>query len=74
MEICVHSGLPITMVPCLHQNNIYIKRKLRGRGAHKCKLCVGETTVGTTTRLQTAPFPVAPNRADNGNLHTFGAT
>ena len=28
MEICVNSGLPIAMVSCLHQSNVYIKRKL----------------------------------------------
>ena len=27
--ICVNSGLPITMVPRLHQCNVYIRRKLR---------------------------------------------
>ena len=28
MEICVNFGLPIAMVPCLHQSNFYIKWKL----------------------------------------------
>ena len=28
MEICENSGLPFTMVPRLHQSNVYIKRKL----------------------------------------------
>ena len=27
-EIYINSGLPIAMVPCLHQSNVYIKRKL----------------------------------------------
>ena len=29
MEICQISGLPFSRVPCLHQSNGYIKRKLR---------------------------------------------
>ena len=29
MEICGNLGLPIAMVPCLHQSNAYIKRKLQ---------------------------------------------
>ena len=28
-EICGNPGLPFTMVPCLHQCNVYIKRKLQ---------------------------------------------
>ena len=28
MEICENSGLPIATVPCLHQSNVHIKRKL----------------------------------------------
>ena len=28
-EICGNPGLPVPMVPCLHQSNVYIKRKLR---------------------------------------------
>ena len=37
MEICVHSRLPIGMVPCLHQSNVHINRKLKERRAQKCK-------------------------------------
>ena len=29
MEICEASVLPTAMVPCLHQNNAYMKRKVR---------------------------------------------
>ena len=29
MQISENSGLPIAMIPCLHQNNIYIKGSLR---------------------------------------------
>ena len=33
VEICVNSGVPIAMLPCLHQSNVYIKRKLYVRRA-----------------------------------------
>ena len=36
MEIFENSGLPISMVPRLHQSNGYIKRKLRVWSAQKC--------------------------------------
>ena len=74
MEICVHSGLPIAVVPCLHQSIVHVKRKLWERRAYKCKHCCGATSVKTCTGLQTAWFHAAPSRADNGNLRTFGAT
>ena len=40
-EIFGNSGLPITMVPCLHQSNVYIKRKLQVCRAQKCNFLVG---------------------------------
>ena len=39
VQICVNSGLAIAMVPCLHQWNDYIKRKLRVCSAQKCNSC-----------------------------------
>ena len=47
MEICENSGLPISMVPCLHQKIAYIKRKLRVWKAQKCIVLVGAETVLT---------------------------
>ena len=44
MEICRTSGLPIPMVPHLHQSNGYIKRKLRGWTVQKCNALVGADT------------------------------
>ena len=41
-EICEISGLPIPMVPRLHQCNGYIKRKLRAWRVQKCIALVGE--------------------------------
>ena len=43
-ENCVNWGGPITMVPCLHQGNVYIKRKLRVWRAKKCIPLVGAET------------------------------
>ena len=34
-------GVLFTMVPCLHQCNVYIKRKLRECRAQKCNSCFG---------------------------------
>ena len=41
LHICGNSGLPFAMVPCLHQCNVYIKRKLRVCRAQKCNPCFG---------------------------------
>ena len=56
------------MVPCLHQGNDYIKRKLRVCITQKCNLLVGAKTVPPGTGLQTIQFPTAQCMADNGNL------
>ena len=53
MEICGSSGPPIVMVPCVHQINVYIKRKLRVWGIQKCNFLVGAKTVPTSLGLQT---------------------
>ena len=60
MEICGIWGLPIAMVPCLHQGNDYIKRKLRECRTQTCNLSVDANTVPTCTGLQTKPFHTAP--------------
>ena len=39
VRICGNLGLPFAMVPCLHQSNIYIKRKLRQWRAQKRNPC-----------------------------------
>ena len=56
MEICETSGPPISMVPRLHQSNVYIKRKLRVWRAQKCIALVRGKTPSTCTGLQTTPF------------------
>ena len=56
MEICENSGLPIPMVPHLHQSKGYIKRKLRVWRAQKCNALVSAETVLTSAGPQTTPF------------------
>ena len=56
MEIFEISGLPIPMVPHLHQSNGYIKRKLRVWRAQKCIVLVGAKAVLTTAGPQATPF------------------
>ena len=47
MDIFGMSGLPITMVSCLHQCNVYVERKLRVWRAQKCNFLVGARTALT---------------------------
>ena len=56
MEICEILGLPIPMVLRLHQNNGYIKRKLRAWRVQKCIALVGADTVHITAWPQSTPF------------------
>ena len=53
LEFCGSSGPPIPKVPCLHQIDVYIKRKLRVWGTQKCNLLVGAQTIPTVTCRQT---------------------
>ena len=71
MEIYVHSGLPISMVPCLHQSNVNIKRKLTVWRARKCIPLIGAETALTCTGLQTTPVHGGKYSAENGNLRKF---
>ena len=74
MEICENSGLPIPMVPRLHQSNGYIKRKLGEWRAQKSNAIVGANTVLTSAGPQTTPFHEGQHRAMNGNMRNFGPT
>ena len=55
MEICRSSGLPIPMLPRLHQSNGYIKKKLRAWRVQKCIALVGADTILTSAGSQTTP-------------------
>ena len=73
-EICGIPGLPFPMVPCLHQNNVCIKRKLRVWRVQKCISLVGAKTSLTCARLQMIPSQVSQYRAENGNLRKSEST
>ena len=73
IEIMKILGLPISMVPCLRQCNVNIKRNLRVWRAQKCNLLVSAKTAPTSTGQQTSPCHVAPYRASNENFRNFAA-
>ena len=56
MEICGFSGLPILMVPRLHQSNGNVKGKIREWRVHKCITLVGADTVLTSAGPQSTRF------------------
>ena len=60
-----NSGEPIAMVPCLHQGNVDIKRKLRVWRAQKFNLLVGANTAPTSTGRQNSLVSYIPYRAAN---------
>ena len=62
------------MVQCLHQNKIYMKRKLRVWRPQKCIPIVGTKTPLTCTGCQTTPYQGMRYRAGNGNLRQLGWT
>ena len=53
------SGATFARVPCLHQSNVYIKRKLRVRRVQKCIPFVGAKTSLTCAGLQMTPSHVS---------------
>ena len=67
-ETCVNWGGPITMVPCLHQGNIYIKRKLRVWSDQKCIPLVDAITSLTSVGRQAILSERSSYRDENGNL------
>ena len=79
-EICETSGLPIPMVPRLHQkeatgmesSKMYIKRKLRTWRVQKC--IVGADSVLTSAGPQTTPFHGGQYRVHQGNMRNFRPT
>ena len=73
-EICETSGLPIPMVPRLHQCNGYIKRKLRAWRVKKCIALVGTDIALTSAGPQTTPCHWVQYRVHQGNMRNFGPT
>ena len=58
---------PMAIVPCLHQGNIYTKRKLRVCRDQKCIQIVGAITPLTCAGRQSSPSRGRQYRAGNGN-------
>ena len=67
-ETCENLCGPTAMVPCLHQGNIYIKRKLREWRDQKCIPMVGAKTSLTCAGRETPASQMSQYRAENGNL------
>ena len=71
-EIWVNWDGNMAMVPCLHQGNIYTKRKLRVWREQKCIALVGAITPLTCAGRQNTPSRRNQYRAQNGNLGKLG--
>ena len=74
IEISGISGLPILMVPHLHQSNGYMKRKVQAWRVQKFITLVGGDTVPTSAGSQSTLFHGGLYRAQNGNMRNFGPT
>ena len=66
--ICGNSEIPFTVVPCLHQRNLYMKRKLREWRTQKCNPCFGAESPLRSTGQQTSSFHASPYSAVSVNL------
>ena len=73
-EICGNPGLPLAMVPCFHQSNVCIKRKLRVWRVQKFIPLVGAKISRTYAGLQTTLPHVSQYRTENGNLRKSRST
>ena len=68
-----NSGLPFTVVPCLHQCNLYMKGNLREWRTQKCEPCFGAESPLRSTGLQTTGFHATPYSDVILNLRKLGA-
>ena len=68
-ESCINCDGPISMVPCLHQGNIYIKRKLQVWRDQKCIPLVGAITILTCAGRQNTLPRGRQDRSQYGNFH-----
>ena len=73
-ESCVNWDGPIAMVPCLHQGNIYTKRKLQVWRDQKCIPLVGVKTILTCAGRQNTPSRGRRYRAQKGKSRKLGRT
>ena len=74
MESCINCDAPISMVPCLHQGNIYIKRKLRVWRDQKYIPLVGAITLLNCAGRQNTPSRRRLYSAQNGKFGKLGRT
>ena len=73
-ESCVNWDGSIALVPCLHQGNIYTKRKLRVWRDQKYNPLVGAKTPLTCAGRQNTPSRWRQYRAQKKNLRKLGRT
>ena len=73
-ESCVNWDGPIAMVPCLHQRNIYVKRKVQAWRDQKCIPLVGALTQLACAGHQNTQSRGRRYRAQNGKLPKLGRT
>ena len=73
-ESCINCDGPISMVPCWHQGNIYIKRKLRVWRDQKRIALVGAITPLNCAGRHNTPSRRRQNRAQNGKFGKLGRT
>ena len=71
---CVNWDGPIAIVPCLHQGNIFTKRKLRVWRDQKCIRLVGAKTILTCAGHKNTPSRLMWYRAKTGKLRKLGGT
>ena len=62
------------MVSCLHQNNVYIKRKLQVWRVQKCIPLVSANLALTCAGHEITPSQVTQYSSQNGNLWKSGST
>ena len=74
MESLVNWDGPMAMVTCLHQGNIYTKRKVRVWRDQKCIPLVGATTTLTCAGRHNTPSRWRQYRAQNGKFGKLGRT
>ena len=73
-ESLVNWDGPMAMVPCLHQGNIYTKRKLRVWRDQKCIPLVGAITLLNCGGRHNTPSRGRQYRAQNGMFGKLGRT
>ena len=73
-ESCINCDGPISIVPCLHQGNIYIKSKLRVWRDQKCIPLVGAITPLNCAGRHNTSSRGRQYRAQNGKFGKLGRT